>query len=169
MPRKRDQLAAGIFKAFLSPHSKYQIPDDISDLLEEFPDELNNGEQLRPTSSLLEKVKMMAEDFLVPAIKEFLQKEGKVPQDEIPIKPVSRKVTLIYNIGLCVCLSVHMQFMYVCMYLCMYELYSLNNYVCSDFNRIRCGLHKYNRKKHAYMRTHAFYNANQLLHLNMNE
>ena len=92
LPRKRDPLAISIFKTFLYANSKYQIPDDISDLLDDFPEQFSNGDQLRPKSSMLLKIQKIAEEFLYLSIKEFLQKEGKVPQDEMPVQSIARKV-----------------------------------------------------------------------------
>jgi len=95
LPKKRDALAVSILKIFLSSNSKYSVPDEISDLMDEFPEEFRSGDHPRPKSSMLLKIQKMAEDYLDPAIKEFLHKEGKVPQDEMAVQPVTKKVEVI--------------------------------------------------------------------------
>ena len=67
--------------------------------MDEFPDEFRSGDQLCPKSSMLLKIQKIAEEYLNPAIKKFLHKEGKVALDEVPVQPVSKKVSMMKEVA----------------------------------------------------------------------
>lgn len=90
VPRKHDSLAIHIHKTFISLNSKYNLPDDLFDFLDQDPEQFSDVEKLRPKSTALMKLKKLAEEYLGPAIKDFLQKEGKLPDDTVRQKVIKK-------------------------------------------------------------------------------
>lgn len=94
--RKHDSLSIHIHRTFISVNSKFHLPEELCDFLDQGPENFSDADKLRPKSTTFMKLKKLTEEFLDPAIKEFLHEVGEFPDDSEQ-QQVNRKVFPVHN------------------------------------------------------------------------
>ena len=82
LPKKHDSLAVHIYKTFISVDSKFHLPGELCEFLDKSPEQFSDSDKLRPKSTTFVQLKILTEEFLVPAINEFLSTRERLNKFE---------------------------------------------------------------------------------------